>query len=146
MHEKNRETVVGDVSELENNDNVKNDIENIVYIDENETEVEIKNAQYAIVTYKKYIFKIDKNLNIVDSQKRGEVVEEEKDVTLIKGNEEYKFECVKQCQTVKAYKSGYYEIKCYGGAGGSSLANNAIGAYGGKGSLVSGQIYLNKVD
>ena len=34
--------VVGDVSELENNDNVKNDIENIVYIDENETEVEIK--------------------------------------------------------------------------------------------------------
>lgn len=146
MHEKNRETVVGDVSELENNDNVKNDIENIVYIDENETEVEIKNAQYAIVTYKKYIFKIDKNLNIVDSQKSGEVVEEEKDVTLIKGNEEYKFECVKQCKTVKAYKSGYYEIKCYGGAGGNSLANNAIGAYGGKGSLVSGQIYLNKND
>ena len=146
MHEKNRETVVEDVSELENDDNVKNNIENIVYIDENETEVEIENAKYAMVTYKNYTFKVDKNLNIVESQKSGEVAEEEKNVTLIKENKEYKFECVKKCQTVKAYKSGYYEIKCYGGAGGSSLVNNAIGAYGGKGSLVSGQIYLNKND
>ena len=100
---------------------------------------DLSNAEKIYVTYKKFEFEIDKNLNVYFVSNVDRTDESVQEI-----GEKTEFGYTGDYQVYEVKDNGYYKFECVGAKGGTSRKNGNVGADGGNGGYTSGIIYLKK--
>ena len=100
---------------------------------------DLSNAEKIYVTYKKFEFEIDKNLNVYFVSNVDRTNENIQEI-----GEKTEFDYTGNYQEYEVKDNGYYKIECVGAKGGTSRKNGKVGTDGGNGGYTSGIIYLEK--